>query len=47
VTTVESFKKECCGSLSNCRVSIDYEWVVIWSSRAYISRKERKQQKVE
>jgi hypothetical protein len=39
-TTVESFKKECCGSLSNCRASIDAEWVVIWSSRAYQGGKE-------
>jgi hypothetical protein len=46
VTTVESFKKECCGSLSNCRASIDAEWVVIWSSRAYQGGK-KKQQKVE
>jgi hypothetical protein len=36
VTTVKSFKKECCGSLSNCRASIDAEWVVIWSSPEHI-----------
>jgi hypothetical protein len=40
VTTVESFKKECCGSLSSCRASIYAEWVVIWSSRVYQGGKE-------